>query len=176
MDSLVSTTHLSPISHYSQNPGRTVELTYSPLSVTGTYTNAGADGSIIDDVLDGPAFASNFIDLVARAVPLESGFESAVQTYERASAGATETDVTYSVRTGGREVVEGREAVVIEFSKGGVNATRLYVDPETRVVLRQESEVAPGTTFVMEPLAGTATSRIDVEQFALRSVVPVAAT
>ena len=151
VDSLVSTLRLSPVSHHSRNPGRTVDLRYAAHKVTGTYTNAGAAPVVVDDALDSPAFDSNVIDLVARAVPLDPGFTSPVQTYERASADATETDVTYTVRTVGRDVVGGRETVVVEFSKGGTGTTRLYLDPETRAVVRQESEVAPGTTFVMEP-------------------------
>ena len=151
VDSLTSASDLSPRSHYSENPGRTIDLRYAPSTVTGTYTDAGAAPVAVADVRSGPAFDSNFIDLVARAVPLAPGYEAAVQTYERASAGEEETDVVYTVRVTGRETVAGHEAVVVEFSKGEGTSTRLFVDPATRDVLRQESEVAPGVTFLIEP-------------------------
>ena len=70
---------------------------------------------------------------------------------ERASAGATETDVVYTVRVTGREPVDGHEVVVVEFSKGEDASARLFLDPATREVLRQESEVAPGVTLLIEP-------------------------
>ena len=151
VDSLTSTADLSPRSHYSENPGRTVELRYAPRTVTGTYTDAGAAPVAIADARSGPAFDSNFVDLVARAVPLDPGYEAAVQTYERASAGAEETDVVYTVRVTGREPVAGHEAVVVEFSKGDGTSARLFLDPATREVLRQEAEVAPGVTLLIEP-------------------------
>ena len=151
VDSLVSTPDLSPVSHYSRNPGRIVDLRYASGAVTGTYANTGEAPVTVDDDTGGPAFDSNVIDLVARAVPLTPGFSADVRTYERASADAADTEVTYRVRVVGRETVGDREAIVVEFSKPGTGATRLTLDPETREVLRQESEVAPGTTFVMEP-------------------------
>ena len=150
-DSLAFTPELSPVSHHSRNLGRTVDLRFASGAVTGTYTNAGEAPVAVDDDTGGPAFDSNVIDLVARAVPLVPGFSADVRTYERASADAADTDVTYRVRVVGREAAGDRETVVVEFSKAGTGATRLYLDPETREVLRQESEVAPGTTFVMEP-------------------------
>ena len=151
VDSLVSRPDLAPVSHYSRNRGRIVDLRFASGAVTGTYTNAGEAPVAVDDDTGGPAFDSNVVDLVARAVPLVPGFSADVRTYERASADATDTDVTYSVRVVGRGAVGDREATVVEFSKAGTGATRLYLDPETREVLRQESDVAPGTTFVMEP-------------------------
>ena len=151
VDSLASAADLSPRSHYSENPGRTIDLSYARHTVTGTYTDAGAAPVAVADARPGPAFDSNFIDLVARAVPLTLGYEAAVQTYERASSGAEETNVVYTVRVAGREPVAGREAVVVEFSKGEGTSIRLFLDPATREVLRQESEVAPGVTFLIEP-------------------------
>lgn len=151
VDSLVSRPDLSPLSHHSRNPARTVDLSFASGAVTGTYTNAGEAPITVDDDSARPVFDSNFIDLVARAVPLAPGFSADVRTYERASADAADTDVIYRVRVVGREAVGDREATVVEFSKEGGGATRLYLDPETREVLRQESAVAPGTTFVMEP-------------------------
>lgn len=151
VDSLVSTPDLSPVSHHSRNPARTVDLRYASGAVTGTYANTGEAPVTVDDGTGSPAFDSNFIDLVARAAPLDPGFSADVRTYERASADATDTEVTYRVRVVGLETVGDCEATVVEFSKPGTGATRLTLDPETREVLRQESEVAPGTTFVMEP-------------------------
>lgn len=117
--------------------------------MTGTYATTGA-AVPVDDAFAGAAFDSNVIDLVARAVPLTVGFEASVRTYERASAEATVTDVRYTVRVLGREGVEGREAAVVEFTKGE-GATRLYVDLETRVLLRTAAEVGPGVVLVIEP-------------------------
>ena len=151
VDSLTSAADLSPRSHFSENPGRTVDLRYAPSAVTGTYTETRADPVAVVDALPGPAFDSNVIDLVARAVPLTPGYEASVQTYERASAGTEVTDVVYAVRVRGQGTVGAREAVVVEFSKGEGTSTRLFLDPTTREVLRQESEVAPGVVFLMEP-------------------------
>ena len=151
VDSLTSSADLSPRSHYSENPGRTVDLRYAPSIVTGTYADVGATPVAVADTRSGPSFDSNVIDLVARAVPLTVGYEAAVLTYERASADASETDIVYTVRVRGREVTAGREAFVVEFSKGEGTSTRLFLDPATRRVLRQESDVAPGVTLLIEP-------------------------
>lgn len=145
---------LSPRAHYSANPARIVDLRFDDEGVvTGTYAPAdpNADALAIDDTLEAPAFDSNVIDLVARAVPLEHGFESAVRTYERALADAANTDVMYSVRVSGHEELDGREVAVVEFTKGA-NPTRLYVDLESRTTWKMEAEVAPGTTIVMIPV------------------------
>ena len=151
VDSLTFATDFSPLSHDSRNPGRTVTLRYAPRAVTGTYTDAGAEPVAIDDVRSGPSFDSGLIDLVARAVPLDTGFEAQAQTYERASADATETSVRYTVRVTRREALDGRDAAVVEYAKDGGPTTRSWVDVETRAVLRLESEVAPGITFLIEP-------------------------
>ena len=151
VDSLTSATDLSPLSHDSRNPGRTVTLRYAPRAVTGTYTDAGAEPVAIDDVRSGPSFDSGLIDLVARAVPLDVGFEAHAPTYERASADAAETTVTYTIRVTRREALDGRDTAVVEYAKDGGHATRSWVDVETRAVLRLESEVAPGVTFLIEP-------------------------
>ena len=151
VDSLTFGPDLSPRSHFSHNPGRTVELRYSPTAVTGTYAEVGRVAVAVDDARDGPAFDSNAIDLVARAVPLTAGFEADVRTYERGSADATETDVTYTVRVLRVEAVDGRDAAAVTYSKAGGPTTTVWVNTETRRPLRLESEVAPGTTFVMEP-------------------------
>lgn len=151
VDSLTFAADLTPRAHYSLNPGRTVDLRYTPHAVTGMYTNTGAQPVVIEDARRGPSFDSGLIDLVARALPLDLGFEADVQTYERASADATDTDVLYAVRVTGLEAVDGRPAAVVTFSKGEGTSTRLWVDAETREVVRQEAEVAPGVTFLMEP-------------------------
>ena len=151
VDSLTFGADLAPRTHDSRNPGRTVALRYGPQRARGTYTEAGAAPVAVDDALAGPAFDSNLIDLVARAVPFEAGFSADVRTYERASAGATETAVTYTVRVVGREAFSGREAVVVVFGKGDGQDTRLTLDPEIRTVLRQESGVGAGVTVVIAP-------------------------
>ena len=151
VDSLTFSADLFPHSHFSQNPARTVRLRYTPDGVAGTYADAGADPVDVDDPAPGPVFDAGLIDLVARAVPLDVGFEAQAPTYERASADATETAVTYTVRVTGRETLDGRDAAVVEYAKGGGHATRSWVDAETRAVLRLESEVAPGVTFLIEP-------------------------
>ena len=152
LDSLTASADLSPRSHVSRNPGRAVDFRYTPGSVTGTYTDAGAAPVAVNDARPGPAFDSGLIDLVARAVPLEPGFAADVRTYERASAGAEETDVVYTVRVERRETLADREAVVVEFAKAGGSLTRMWVDPASRSVLRLESEVAPGVVVLLEPL------------------------
>lgn len=151
LDSLAATADLSPRSHVSRNPGRSVDLRFSPGAVTGTYTDAGAAPVAVEDARRGPTFDSGMIDLVARAVPLDVGFEAEVQTYERASAVTAETDVVYTVRCVRRETLDGHEAAVVEFSKGGADLTRLWVDPASRDVLRLESVVAPGVVVLIEP-------------------------
>ena len=151
IDSLTASADLAPRSHDSYNPGRTVSLTYGARTATGTYTATGSAPVAVNDALLSPAFDSNFIDLVARAVPLEGGFTSDVRTYERASADATATEVTYTVRVVGREAVGGQEAVVVEFGKADGGKTRLYVDPVTRAMIRHESEVGPGLTLLITP-------------------------
>ena len=151
VDSLTFGPDLAPRSHHSQNPGRTVDLRYAPTAVTGTYAEAGHGAVAVNDARPGPAFDSNTIGLVARAVPLTVGFEADVRTYERASADATETDVTYTVRVLRVETVGGRDAAVVTYAKADGPTTRIWVDLETRRPLRVEAEVAPGTTLVMEP-------------------------
>ena len=151
VDSLTAGLDLTPRSHYSENPVRTVDLRFGPRQVTGSYAEAGAIPVAIDDALAAPAFDSNVIDLVARSVPLQVGFSETVRTYERAAANATETDVPYAVRVVGREAVGDRPAYVVSFQKPGGGPTRLFVDAETRRALRQESEVAPGVQIVIEP-------------------------
>ena len=151
VDSLTFAADLSPRTHHSRNPGRVVDLRYSPGLASGTYTDTGSVPVVVRDVLPDPAFDSNLIDLVARAVPLDAGFSADVRTYERGTAGATETAVTYTVRVVGREAFSGREAVVVAFGKADGQDTRLTLDPETRSVLRQESGVGPGVTVVIVP-------------------------
>lgn len=155
VDSLTASPGLSPRSHVSRNPGRSVDLQFSPRGVprgvSGTYADAGATPVAIDDALGGPAFDSGMIDLIARAVPLEVGFGATAQTYERASAGAGETGAVYTVRVLRRETLNGREAAVVEYARGGGGATRSWVDVETRALLRLESDVAPGVTLLIEP-------------------------
>ena len=56
-----------------------------------------------------------------------------------------------TVRVTRREALDGRDAAVVEHAKGGGPTTRSWVDVETRAVLRLESEVAPGVTFLIEP-------------------------
>lgn len=152
-DSLTFAADLSPLSHDSQNPGRTVTLRFTPRAVTGTYAEVGTEPVPIDDARSGPSFDSGLVDLVARAVPLDAGFEAEAVTYERASAGAAETEVSYTVRVARREVLNGRDTAVVEHAKGGGPTTRSWVDVETRAVLRLESEVAPGVVLLMEPSA-----------------------
>ena len=153
VDSLTFAADLSPRSHASRNPGRTVRLRFTPDAVSGTYTDAGAEPVAIDDARSGPSFDSGLVDLVARAVPLDAGFEVQARTYERASAGAAETEVSYTVRVARWEVLDGRDTAVVEYAKDGGPTTRSWVDVETRAVLRLESEVAPGVLLRMEPSA-----------------------
>ena len=150
-DSLTADAALSPRSHDSENPRRVVALRFGPRSVRGTYSEAGSDPVRIDDAIPEPAFDSGLVDLVARAVPLDPGFEAGVRTYERASADAAETVVVYTVRVLARQVVGGREAAVVELSQGGSGATRFYLDPSTRDVVHMEFDAAPGVLMVMEP-------------------------
>ena len=154
VDSLVAFPDLTPRSHYSQNPARTVDLRFDQGSVTGSYTNADAEPVRVRDSLERPAFDSNVIDLVARALPLDAGFAETVRTYERAAADAEVTAVPYTVRVVGQEVVGGRSAYVVEYRKPGGGPTRVYVDAETRRALRREAEVAPGVLLVIEPSQG----------------------
>lgn len=150
-DSLTFAPDLSPLSHDSQNPGRTVALRYTPRAVAGTYTDTGAEPVAVSDVRSGPSFDSGIVDLVARAVPLAVGFEAEIPTYERASADATKTDVAYTVRVVRRESLDGRDAAVVEYAKEGGSTSRSWVDVETRAVLRLETEAAPGVTLLIEP-------------------------
>ncbi len=151
VDSLTFSADLSPRSHFSQNPGRTVRLRYALGAVTGTYADAGTTPVDIRDPAPGSAFDAGLIDLVARAVPLDVGFEAQASTYERASADAAETRVVYTVRVTRRERLDGHEVAVVEVAKAGGPTTRSWVDVETRAVRRLESDVAPGVTFRMEP-------------------------
>ena len=151
LDSLTASSDLAPRSHVSRNPGRSVALQFTPRAVTGTYTDAGAAPVAIDDARGAPAFDSGMIDLVARAVPLDVGFEATAQAYERPSAGASETGVVYTLRVIRHEVLDGREAFVVEFFNVGDGPTRVWIAPASRELLRLESPVAPGVVVLIEP-------------------------
>lgn len=148
-DSLTASTDLAPRSHFSRNPGRVVDLRFADGAVTGTYQTTGADADSVQDALPAPAFDANVIDLVARAVPLEAGFEAPVRTYERASAeAAEETTVSYTVRV--ERLESDGQVAVVSYTKGDRGA-RLFVDVATRALHKMEVEAGPGMLLVMLP-------------------------
>ncbi|MEZ4702559.1 MAG: hypothetical protein R2834_19655 [Rhodothermales bacterium] len=151
VDSLSASATFAPRTHHSVNPARTVDLTYGPRAASGTFTSVGTPAVAVNDPIPEPAFDSNFIDLIARAVPLTRGYAASVRTYERASDQPEDTEVFYSVWVGVQERILDRLVVVVSFEKVGGPVTRLFVDMETRALIQQRTDVAPGVTLVIEP-------------------------
>lgn len=146
---------LSPLYHSSRDPRRTMEVTFEGGRVTGTLTAVGAAAIPVDDVLERPAFDSNWIDVIARTLPLERGYSTTVRTYERASGPPSKTAIRYDLRVVGREVIEvnGREAeafVVESVRAGGSAPTRFYIDTADRELLRLVTSPAPGKRMELE--------------------------
>ena len=150
VDCLVAGADLVPKSHHSSNTTRAVDLTYGPDAVRGTFAPAGSDVVQVEDPWDGRAFDSNFVDLVARALPFMPGLRVDVRTYERASAEAVATSILYTVQVRSLQRRDGRDVAIVEFGKGA-GKTWLYVDANSRVVRRVESVVGPGAVLVLEP-------------------------
>jgi hypothetical protein len=151
IDLSVATRDLTPVRHYSASSRRTVDFHFDPDGVTGFYAPADEAETAVDDPLREAAFDSNHIDLVARAIPLEPGFEAEAATYGRPAADTApdETFVSYTVRYIGRE--DGLAIAGFRRTGAGSPETRVVFDPATRRLARLEAPAGPGRLLVMRP-------------------------
>lgn len=141
---------LLPRKHYSQSAKRTIDLNYGEDAVTGSYEVADAEAVAVNDPVASPAFDSNHIDLIARAIPLEEGFAADIATYERAAPDSTDTAVLYRVAYEGEEDTGGAPVAIVSYARHGGSKTNIYLDPESRSLVRIEF-ASGGAVMVMTP-------------------------
>ena len=128
-------------------------VAYAGTRVTGAYGRGGFDALPFDITLDTTPFAPETLPLLARALPLRSGYVATVPTF---TASRRLRDVTLTVvGPGDFDRADGTQApvwIVEETSQGrGSRTQRYYVDADTRELVGVSFEPREGTVVVTEP-------------------------
>jgi hypothetical protein len=143
---------LRAVAHRSHQPTRTMRFAFGGSDVSGTVAAAGVPGdSVVRQVLGGPIFDSNVLDLVVAALPLERGFAAQLPFFIYERGGRVVMPVALRDRAEVAFPGHGkREVWVVTVGVPGAPAT-VWVDTRTRAVLRIRYEVsARGISFTDE--------------------------
>lgn len=140
----IATSTLAPLRHTEAFLGRTTNLTYAGGRVTGTATDSGVTKAI-DIPVPAGRFDFSTLQQVTASLPLATGYEAVVLTYDVATK--KERAIGFSVA--GREAISWGGAEVDAFktvTDFTTHKVTRWIDAKTRRDLRWEI-VMPGMTM-----------------------------
>lgn len=142
----------APLFHSSLNNNREILLQFNSSGVEGTYKPANSTPVDIHQTFGHRYFDSNWVDLVIRLLPLRSGYERTIKTFEVAPDG-TPGFVPYQVKVLGQEEIqmengENKKVWIVHQIKQN-SLTKFFIEPSSMEVLQMKVLISDTRKMVM---------------------------
>jgi hypothetical protein len=129
-------TGVLPMWEISHQTSKVMHLKWDGRRVTGDVTPTGKSRETVDQAMAVAPFNSSDVDQLIQALPLANGYAALLATYEYETPGGLRLDTL---------AVTGREqnAWVVRVSRGGSASMTVWLDANTRQVIKEEFADSP---------------------------------